>query len=321
VNLSIFALIFALSILRAPTRDAPFDFEQWLNDELPRPGSTLKDNLKCYTLPFGAIGFVSHLLTYYTVLLLGLGRSPWCWKPLADGLFDIAFAVLGLVCTLAVTILAMIRCRGQWQFVLLAFWKLAMSLTLSITTIHASILVLKNATRPKPRGVLANTLKLLKATANKAVRLIRKGETGQAPPELDISEAANREPEIPEGVQELFGWLAIYVIGITVGFVGLFSLVKKSWDIPRVQALTLGWIVLLAMSVPLSCLILNVSSFRLILPLSFVSVADSMGITGALYSDWILAAIAGNYGGIPDGNNLVLYWSYFAAKRLPFLSF
>jgi hypothetical protein len=63
MNLSTIALIFALSILPAPTRGAPFDFEQWLNDELPRPGSTLKDKLKCYTLPFGAIGFVSHLLT------------------------------------------------------------------------------------------------------------------------------------------------------------------------------------------------------------------------------------------------------------------
>jgi len=45
------------------------------------------------------------------------------------------------------------------------------------------------------------------------------------------------------------------------------------------------------------------------------------GILAALFSDWILAAIADNYAGVPDGNNSVLYWSYFVAKRLQILSF
>jgi hypothetical protein len=45
------------------------------------------------------------------------------------------------------------------------------------------------------------------------------------------------------------------------------------------------------------------------------------GMIAALYSDWILAAIDGNYAGVPDGSNEVLYWTYFAAKRLPFASF
>jgi hypothetical protein len=46
-----------------------------------------------------------------------------------------------------------------------------------------------------------------------------------------------------------------------------------------------------------------------------------MGVTGALFSDWVLAVIAENDAHIPDGNNAVLYWTYFADKRLPFLSF
>ena len=42
-----------------------------------------------------------------------------------------------------------------------------------------------------------------------------------------------------------------------------------------------------------------------------------------IYSDWALAAIAGNMIGMPDGNNVIvniLFWSYFIAKRLPMLS-
>jgi hypothetical protein len=115
----------AFLIHARPTSAAPFNFPKWLNDTLPHPATSLKDELKCYTLPFGTIGLASHLLTYYTVLMLGLGRSPWLLRPLSHGLWDVTFAAVGMLWTLLITVLAMVRCRGQWQFALLAFWKLA----------------------------------------------------------------------------------------------------------------------------------------------------------------------------------------------------
>jgi hypothetical protein len=30
-------------------------------------GQTIADNIKCYSLPYGSIGFASHLITYYTI--------------------------------------------------------------------------------------------------------------------------------------------------------------------------------------------------------------------------------------------------------------
>jgi hypothetical protein len=42
-----------------------------------------------------------------------------------------------------------------------------------------------------------------------------------------------------------------------------------------------------------------------------------LGVFAALYSDWGLAAIAGNYSGIPSGDDAILYWGYFLAKRIP----
>jgi len=46
-----------------------------------------------------------------------------------------------------------------------------------------------------------------------------------------------------------FFWIGIYAIGIIVGFVGLFSLVSKSWDDPRIQSFTFVWIALVLMSI------------------------------------------------------------------------
>ena len=39
-----------------------------------------------------------------------------------------------------------------------------------------------------------------------------------------------------------------------------------------------------------------------------------------LYSDWLLGAIDNNWSGQPDSDVALFYWIYFAAKRLPMLS-
>ena len=42
---------------------------------------------------------------------------------------------------------------------------------------------------------------------------------------------------------------------------------------------------------------------------------------GVFYSDWILAAIAGNLAGEPSSDIALFYWLYFPFKRLPLFSF
>ena len=44
------------------------------------------------------------------------------------------------------------------------------------------------------------------------------------------------------------------------------------------------------------------------------------GLFGAFYCDWILAAVARNWAGLPSNDIAVLFWVYFVAKRLPMLS-
>src|SRR5271167_1394991 len=83
------------------------------------PISTLQDELQCYALPYGALGFVSHILTYYTITLLALQRPPWApWrKQLHHATIDYLLAAVTLIATITITIITMVRCRNRWQFI------------------------------------------------------------------------------------------------------------------------------------------------------------------------------------------------------------
>jgi hypothetical protein len=68
------AFIFASPALTQP---APSRVLDWIHDVLiPAPGETPRDEIKCYNLPFGGLGMLSHILTFYTAGMLLLGRSP-----------------------------------------------------------------------------------------------------------------------------------------------------------------------------------------------------------------------------------------------------
>lgn len=91
----------------------------------------MQDEIKCYSLPYGGIGFASHALTYYTLLMLSAGRSPWRFTELTATKFDTALAVIQLVGTVAMASFTISRCRDRWEFVLIAVWKLLFSLEVS----------------------------------------------------------------------------------------------------------------------------------------------------------------------------------------------
>ncbi|TEB25446.1 hypothetical protein FA13DRAFT_1765771 [Coprinellus micaceus] len=54
---------------------------------------SLSEEIKCYNLPYGALGFASHVLTYYTILCLWFGRKPlWPFSRVSYSWFDLALA-------------------------------------------------------------------------------------------------------------------------------------------------------------------------------------------------------------------------------------
>lgn len=96
--------------------------------------SQAQEEFKCYGLPYGVLGFVSHILTLYTVLRqLNLRKSYWPGYRIEPmGTFrNAAFssALFGGTTTLA--IITMVRCKNHWRYILLAVEHLCLSMTIS----------------------------------------------------------------------------------------------------------------------------------------------------------------------------------------------
>ncbi|KAF2101674.1 hypothetical protein NA57DRAFT_73115 [Rhizodiscina lignyota] len=277
-------LIFPISTLSAPT---PFDFETFIHDDLipQKEGNTIPDELQCYSLPYGGIGFASHVITYYTVIMLGVGRKPLPpFSKLEHNYWDFFLALASVVITVPLAAFTIVRCLGRWQFVLLAVWKTTMSFTLAVVGLHRSV----------------------KLRKYKGMELEEEGG--------------------------IFAWLVVYALGTIVGLTGLISLVIQTFTVnPKVRIITYvfggivgaaGLITLIAMYCSFrgdaEGFVTSVfgSMFAMV-----VAIACCMGMLAAFYSDWALGAIAkDDWAGAPSDDNKWLYWSYFAAKRLPLLS-
>ncbi|KAK3942814.1 hypothetical protein QBC46DRAFT_378898 [Diplogelasinospora grovesii] len=130
-----------------------FDLGEWLRNPGYNGTNTIKEEIHCYALPFGAIGFASHVMTYLTVLCLSLGRNPLMpWQRLQHRQFNLIVASMGLAISFPMTVLTMIRCRNSWSFILIAVWKLVLSLTLTSMTIHAARMIIDRPRKKKTGG-------------------------------------------------------------------------------------------------------------------------------------------------------------------------
>ncbi|PMD16152.1 hypothetical protein NA56DRAFT_540116, partial [Hyaloscypha hepaticicola] len=105
---------------------------------------TLSGEIKCYNLPYGGIGFLSHILTYYTVTCLVSGKAPLLPKPgkdLKNGGTDVILSALGMIGSVVVSGFNISACRFRWQFVCVGVWKLMLSFTLCSISCHQSLLL------------------------------------------------------------------------------------------------------------------------------------------------------------------------------------
>ena len=84
--------------------------------------------MKCYGLPYGALGFVSHILTCYAVFCSFTNRKP-IW-PLSKA----EYGIFAKLCTIVVWTFSAIyegitveRCLNTWQLLGIAVWKFFLS--------------------------------------------------------------------------------------------------------------------------------------------------------------------------------------------------
>jgi len=104
--------------------------------------SEAQEELKCYGLPYGALGFASHVLMLYTLMcLLHLRRSYWPFSRISPGWFsgwNVLLSIVTLSGTTTLTIITMVRCKDHWQFMLLAVEHLCLSIVISMVGFIAS---------------------------------------------------------------------------------------------------------------------------------------------------------------------------------------
>lgn len=249
----------------------------------PERGVTLSEEIQCYGIPYGGIGFASHILTYYTLACLYVGSQPlFPWNRIKHTGWGSFLGLITFIGSIALAVFTLIRCRNRWQFVLIAVWKICLSATLALSTFTVAILSKLDDPWAEPRD----------------------------------------RSEIAEGSTP---WLILYVLGLIIGLVGLGSLVKETWDDHTIRVITyafggvcLGGVAIAAIIGLIGACGDGDASWLAAAPtVCIVGVV----ILGVLYSDWILGVIAGNLAGVPSGDIRILYWAYFAAKRLPMLTF
>ncbi|TFK72845.1 hypothetical protein BDN72DRAFT_894484 [Pluteus cervinus] len=123
-----------------------------VNSTIPAvdPDAGFHKEIACYSLPYGALGFVSHALTYYTMFCLWYGRKPlWPFHPVSYTRLDLVLGTVSLIVSTTMAIVTLVRCRNSWQLLTIGVWKLTMSLVNSFTTITVARIITNGGTKTK----------------------------------------------------------------------------------------------------------------------------------------------------------------------------
>jgi hypothetical protein len=268
-------------------RDLTLDW----NMTLPHStGTTLADEIQCYSIPYGLIGFLSHLLSYYTILITAFGRRPLApWRPLEER--NRIVNILQLIGTVGLALYTIYACHNRWQFVLLGVWKLLWNVVKSVWGVATSWRVF---------------------TKNEAERLERR--PGLSPMQR-INLASKAGTADRKGHNFLVTLTSGYCCAAIVGLVGVASLVSMAaGDEPRVLTITE---VFGAVAGALGLLFFVFGALDGEWGVGFNFMFIIVAIMFALYSDWILGVIGQNLMGVPPQDNRAFYWVSIPFGFLP----
>jgi len=236
--------------------------------------------LQCYNLPFGGLGFTSHILTYYTIACLWFGRKPlWPFKKIHYTKLDLVLASIGLALCIVMSIITMVNCKNTWQLLVIGVWKMSMSLLNGVTALHVAILVVNDAEEQVMKSRKTAWWLLLYAPGMMA------GMTGL------MNLVAKVAKDIPELLDITIAFYMIIGASLIVSIVSMVIICYWGGGVPE-KVVATGFAVTLALFL----------------------------VCSVLYSDWCLGIMLDNLVGVPSSDKSTLYWTYFVAKRLTMLS-
>jgi len=300
--------VFGPMFLSALSDPSGLSLPQILN---PQKGTTLSGEIECYSLPYGGLGFASHVMTYWTISCLSLGRRPlWPSSRLRYERWDNWLAILGLVGGTALASFTAIRCRNTWELLVIGIWAMSMSITNGLVGIHASWAIRRAASKsntPSQTSTIWSSPSLPHMT-------------GLCNPHPDYK-LVDELSKTKANTRSVWWWLLVYFCGTIPGCFGLVSLVMINWVSSRKLV-----VMTYSFTGGLGCLVFSlfclaalrfhpkVSWFAFYLVLSFLAG------TAALYGDWALGVMVNNLLGIPSSDLKYAFWSYFVLKRLTMFS-
>jgi hypothetical protein len=309
---------------------SPRTFTSWLNSALPKnTGADFHDDLQCFGIPFGGLGFLSEITIYYTTicLLLNVNALPWSpfkpttfafFQPIERGWGNLLISVVAVLAVMPLGILTMIRCRTKWELVLVCIFRMGIGLAVAVLALYRSVTAEDQDELAKEDGVRTDVgLRSTDGDPEAEVELLAtESRAKKGTPALDLA------CTIGIRMAWVFGPIAaaLTIFGCLFDTIAVTSIVVKAFNSGEIQ-MTTGRKVGLWITTPL-----RVIAF-------YGWIAGIFGLAGEggayvfvgsiwmllVYSDWSIADAAHQLDGVPSSSAAAVYWLYFLAKKLPML--
>lgn len=312
---SMLLLVLTFDITKTAAAPSPISFTDIL---LPSPNITggPTAEIQCYALPYGAMGIISHLLTYWTIAWTGWGKTPlWPTKPMNNYKLDLILAITTLCTCIPIASITIHRCRLSWHFIMISIWKLVTSVSVACISVHRCMIIRRE------EDSQAQTT------------------SGHVSQELPITQFSR--PRRSQNVKAVNStplyWLILFLSGTVIGMIGLCSFLWTSFrQNDTIKYLTYGFAAPMVIIPALVAMLWYTEhcfgpsngrggmkkAYRHTFYGAFVAFIAVFGFFSALYGDLVLGVIADNIIGLPTGDAIVpIFWIWFIAKRLTLLSF
>lgn len=238
----------------------------------------------------------------------------WPFRPVKYSWFDLTLGVVGLCVSTAMSIVTIVRCRNTWQLLVIAVWKLSMSLLNGITAIHVALLFVKASPKERLEGaeveVPMDDLGAEQEEQAAQLTSLKPEKLGQKP----------FKKSVPL-------WILLYIPGMIAGMSGLMNLVKHSEGHKGVLKITIGFYIIVGLGLVTFlfgvCRATYEEDTSGWVGFSFAGLGwafATFSLLAVFYSDWVLGMMTTNLVGLPSKDSSVFYWTYFISKRLPMFS-
>jgi hypothetical protein len=288
----------------------------------------------CYSLPYGAMGFGSHIITYYTLIVYILGRRPLSpWKRLQYPFFSAISGCISFLGTTILTIISISRCNAELPFRLMGAWMLMTSVAVSLTSIAAPYALGTTEEEIAVEKLQKETLLRERksydmiAYARMEARSDRKFAIPEVMVQLYVEDPA-RKKKRETGYAALVWVGIIWVAGSLMGVYGVILFCEGRWNAISVLNTVTAVFALITFS-PTIIFFLNLKGMKSSLFWGlFTAQLVLVCALGLLWMDWTIGAMTGNLVGVPGRSSKdgpvnkkveVLAWAYFILKRLPLL--